>query len=159
MNSRNRRIIRRAEALYAFFIIHAEEMFTLAEACAELGCSPGNTSRAAIGHVRKWAIADGWWFPPAVPATDMRYVLTKNPSKLIDPVLHMGRIVSGVQRTETELLDNIREHQDDLPAEDRPIASARLAVFDFQQEVLQSMDKVTRKLVDTRREERRKVSQ
>jgi hypothetical protein len=80
MNSRQLRTERRAAAFYNHFQDHPEELLSLADVCGAIGCAPGKLSRAAMRKTRVLAEADGWWFPPAVPATLFRYVLTRDPT-------------------------------------------------------------------------------
>jgi hypothetical protein len=158
VNGRQRRVQRRRDALYAFFQQHIDEPFSLAEACAQIGCSAGATSKAAIPGLRSLAESDGWHFPPAVPAGGHRYVLTKNPAFLIDPAIHIGRTGLGIRARETKLVDGIRDGRDRLPPAERPVASALLAAADFQRKVMQDADEflstVTKELVSSRREQR-----
>lgn len=158
MNTREKRIRRRAEALYKFFQNHTDESFTMAEACAGIGASPGKRSSAAMRHVRNWAEADGWFFPPAVPAAGFRYVLTKDVNNLPDPALHMARIEVGVRKRKQSLLDGIRSGRKNLTSDVRPVAAALMAAEDFERDILERAHKfteeVTRDLIATRREQR-----
>lgn len=95
MNARDRRVSRRRDAIYSYFRTHPDEPITLRDVCQAIGCDAGKTSRSAIPGVRRLAEEDGWHFPPAVPANGMSYVLTTDPTWLIDPALHMGRLRQG----------------------------------------------------------------
>lgn len=158
MNSRDRRVLRRAKKFYEFFQKHQDEGFTLAEVCAAVGCSPGKTSGRAIKQVRTWALRDGWFFPPATPAGGFRYYLSKDASILIDPALHMGRIEVGVAHTKSGLLDDIRSQRSTMAPELRAIASAMLAAQDFEEKQQANLrefkEQVTADLVAQRREAR-----
>ena len=146
-NNRQRRVGRRVGTFYDWFKKHPDQPITLAELCDIHQCQPGKLSSEAILDVRECAEADGWEFPPAVPANGQTYVLTHNPKFGIDPALHMGAIKLGVERREGRLTDFVIGDRDKLSPVDRPYADTFAAAAKFEAVTLAAADEFRRDMV------------
>ena len=123
MHARNR-VDERAEAIFTYLHRHMGEGFTITELCAALRINQGETTRSAIRRARALATASGLHFPPAVPHTGFRDMITNLAVDALDPALHMARVEAGVRARKQDGIEYMRRRLRDVPAEYRPVARA-----------------------------------
>jgi hypothetical protein len=107
--------------LYEFLKANINKGYTFGDLIRELGWRPNAKARTAIERARDLAIADGKFFPDAVPATGRIYAVVDEPSLVYDAALHLYRHAAGVKARQHRHDDFIDAHERQLPRADRRI--------------------------------------
>lgn len=90
------RVEDRADLIYAHLKAHLNKPFTIGALMAATGLTDSSTTRSAIKRARALAETDGLCFPVACYDNGNTYTVTDDPTAVVDPSLHLGKIAVGV---------------------------------------------------------------
>lgn len=148
------RVEQRARRVYEHLKGNRNKPYRLPDLLAALNLQDSRTTRAAIRRAREYAAEDGLCFPVACPANGHTYCVTDDPSAVVDPSMHLGRIGLGIGVRKDVHDDFIRSRSAQLTPVERSMVHSLEKYEAAQRASREAYSDITKAMVAMRREQR-----